>query len=124
MAVKRTRESEEMYLEAILLLQGEHPNVRAVDVRAELGLAKSSVSRGVNLLEKKGYIHIDRETGNLSFTDAGIKKAESIYERHQTLTKVLMKVGATPKLAEENACRMEHVVTDEMMEVFRNYIKE
>ena len=124
MAVKRTRESEEMYLEAILLLHGEHPNVRAVDVRAELGLAKSSVSRGVNLLEKKGYIHIDRETGNLSFTDAGRKKAEDIYERHQTLTKVLMKVGATPKLAEENACRMEHVVTDEMMEVFRNYVKE
>ena len=124
MAVKRTRESEEMYLEAILLLHGEHPNVRAVDVRAELGLAKSSVSRGVNLLEKQGYIHIDRETGNLSFTDAGRKKAEDIYERHQTLTKVLMKVGATPKLAEESACRMEHVVTDEMMEVFRNYIKE
>ena len=95
-----------------------------MDVRDELCLAKSSVSRGVNLLEKKGYIHIARETGNLSFTDAGRKKAEGIYERHQTLTKVLMKVGATPKLAEENACRMEHVVSDEMMEVFRNYIKE
>ena len=73
---------------------------------------------------KKGYIHIDRETGNLSFTDAGRKKAEGIYERHQTLTKALMKLGAKPGLAEENACRMEHVVTDEMMEVFRNYIKE
>ena len=124
MAIKRTRESEEMYLEAILLLHGEHPNVRAVDVRAELGLAKSSVSRGVNLLEKKGFIRIDRETGNLSFTDVGRKKAEGIYERHQTLTKVLMKVGANPELAEENACRMEHVVSDEMMRVFRNYIKE
>ncbi len=124
MAVKRTRESEEMYLEAILLLHGEHPNVRAVDVRAELGLAKSSVSRGVNLLEKKGYIRIDRETGNLSFTDAGRKKAEKIYERHRTLTKALMKLGANLELAEENACRMEHVVSDEMMEVFRNYIKE
>ena len=124
MAVKRTRESEEMYLEAILLLHGEHPNVRAVDVRAELGLAKSSVSRGVNLLEKKGYIHIDRDTGNLSFTDAGRKKAEKIYERHRTLTKALMKLGANLELAEENACRMEHVVSDEMMEVFRNYIKE
>ena len=124
MAVKRTRESEEMYLEAILLLHGEHPNVRAVDVRAELGLAKSSVSRGVNLLEKKGYIRIDRETGNLSFTDAGRKKAEGIYERHQTLTKVLMKEGANLELAEENACRKEDIVSDEMMEVFRNYIKE
>ena len=100
------------------------PNVRAVDVRDELGLAKSSVSRGVNLLEKKGYIHIDRETGNLSFTDAGRKKAEGIYERHQTLTKAFMKLGAKSELAEENACRIEHVVSDEMMEVFRNYIKE
>ena len=124
MAIKRTRESEEMYLEAILLLHGEHPNVRAVDVRAELGLAKSSVSRGVNLLEKKGYIHIDRETGNLTFTDSGRKKAESIYERHQTLTKALIKIGANPELAEENACRIEHVVSDEMMEAFRNYIKD
>ena len=61
MAIKRTRESEEMYLETILLLHKGQPNVRAVDVRDELGLAKSSVSRGVNLLEKKGYIHIDRE---------------------------------------------------------------
>ena len=112
MAIKRTRESEEMYLETILLLHKGQPNVRAVDVRDELGLAKSSVSRGVNLLEKKGY------------TDAGRKKAEGIYERHQTLTKALTKLGAKPGLAEENACRMEHVVTDEMMEVFRNYIKE
>ena len=123
MAIKRRRESEEMYLETILLLHKGQPNVRAVDVRDELGLAKSSVSRGVNLLEKKGYIHIDRETGNLSFTDAGRKKAEGIYERHQTLTKALMKLGANPELAEGNACRMEHVVSDEMMEVFRSYIK-
>ena len=113
-----------MYLETILLLHQGKPNVRAVDVCDELGYVKSSVSRGVNLLEKKGYIHIDRDTGNLTFTDSGRKKAESIYERHQTLTKALIKIGANPELAEENACRIEHVVSDEMMEVFRNYIKE
>ena len=124
MAIKRTRESEEMYLETILLLHQGKPNVRAVDVCDELGYVKSSVSRGVNLLEKKGYIHIDRETGNLTFTDSGRKKAESIYERHQTLTKALIKIGANSELAEENACRIEHVVSDEMMEVFRNYIKD
>ena len=78
MAVKRTRESEEMYLETILLLHRKKANVRAVDVCDELGLAKSSVSRGVNLLEKKGYIHIDRETGNLSFTEKKKKKAYAI----------------------------------------------
>ena len=96
--------------------------MRAVDVKDELGLAKSSVSRGANLLEKKGFIHIDRETGNLSFTDAGRKKAEGIYERHQTLTKALMKLGANLELAEENACRIEHVVSDEMMRVFRDFV--
>lgn len=123
MAIKRTRESEEMYLETIFLLHKGQPNVRAVDVCEELGYVKSSVSRGVNLLEKKGYIRIDRETGNLTFTDAGRKKAEGIYERHQTLTKALIRLGADPGLAEENACRIEHVVSDEMMDVFRNFIE-
>ena len=123
MAIRRTRESEEMYLETILLLHRDRPSVRAVDVCEELGYVKSSVSRGVNLLEKKGYIRIDRETGNLTFTDAGRKKAEGIYERHQTLTKALIRLGADPGLAEENACRIEHVVSDDMMDVFRNFIE-
>ena len=77
MAIKRTRESEEMYLETILLLHREHANVRAVDVGEELGYAKSSVSRGVNLLKDKGYIEIDPATGNITFTEAGKKKAEA-----------------------------------------------
>ena len=124
MAVKRTRESEEMYLETILLLHRKKANVRAVDVCDELGYVKSSVSRGVNLLKKKGYIAIDAATGDIEFTQTGREKAEGIYERHQTLTKALMKLGANPDLAEENACRIEHVVSDEMMSVFRNYIKE
>ena len=124
MAVKRTRESEEMYLETILLLHRAKANVRAVDVCDELGYVKSSVSRGVNLLKKKGYIAIDAATGDIEFTQTGREKAEEIYERHQTLTKALMKLGANPDLAEENACRIEHVVSDEMMSVFRNYIKE
>ena len=124
MAVKRTRESEEMYLETILLLHRAKANVRAVDVCDALGYVKSSVSRGVNLLKKKGYIAIDAATGDIEFTQTGREKAEGIYERHQTLTKALMKLGANPDLAEENACRIEHVVSDEMMSVFRNYIKE
>ena len=66
------------------------------------------------------YIHIERKTGNLRFTYAGRKRAEDIYKQHQTFTRL----GAKPELAEENACRMEHVVSDEMMEAFRKYIKE
>lgn len=121
--MKRIRESEEMYLETILLLHRTKANVRAVDVCEELGYVKSSVSRGVNLLKNKGYITIDNATGDIEFTEEGRIRAESVYERHRTLTKAFTKLGASPELAEENACRIEHVVSDEMMEVFRNYIK-
>ena len=123
MAIKRTRESEEMYLETILLLHRGKPNVRAVDVGEELGYAKSSVSRGVNLLKDRGYIEIDHETGNITFTEAGKKKAEGIYERHSVLTKALMKMGAEEHIAEENACRIEHVVSEEMMQVLKKFIE-
>ena len=123
MAIKRTRESEEMYLETILLLHREHANVRAVDVGEELGYAKSSVSRGVNLLKDKGYIEIDPATGNINFTETGKKKAEGIYDRHRVLTAALIKMGAEEQVAEENACRIEHVVSEEMMEVFKNFIE-
>ena len=122
MAIKRTRESEEMYLETILLLHREHANVRAVDVGEELGYAKSSVSRGVNLLKDKGYIEIDPAKGNITFTEAGKKKAEGVYERHRVITKALIKLGAEEHVAEENACRIEHVVSDELMAVLENFI--
>ena len=123
MVVKRTRESEEMYLETILLLRRENPHVRAVDVCDALGYAKSSVSRGVNLLKNKGYIAIESATGDIEFTESGRKKAEGIYERHKILTMVLCKIGAQKELAEENACRIEHIVSDEMMTVFKKFIE-
>ena len=96
--------------------------MRAVDVGEELGYVKSSVSRGVNLLKAKGYINIDRVTGNITFTEAGRAKAEGVYNRHRILTAVLVKLGANRELAEENACRIEHVVSEEMMEIFKNFI--
>lgn len=122
--MKRIRESEEMYLETILLLHRTKAYVRAVDVCDELGYVKSSVSRGVNLLKKKGYITVDAATGDIEFTEAGRKKAEDVYDRHQTLTKVLTKIGADAGMAEENACRIEHVVSDEMMEVFKKFAED
>ena len=82
----RTRESEEMYLETILLIKGKKANVRSVDIVEELGYAKSSVSRGVNLLVKKGYITLDHVTGDIEFTEKGKSKARNIYERHLILT--------------------------------------
>ena len=121
---KWIRESEEMYLETILRLQQRKAGVRSVDVAEELGYVKSSVSRGVNLLKKKGYILIDGETGAITFTEVGRKRAENVYGRHRVLTAALMKLGAEQRLAEENACRIEHVVSEEMMEIFRKFVEE
>lgn len=102
MRMNRIRESEEMYLETILLLRKRSANVHSIDVADELGYVKSSVSRGVNLLKDKGYITID-PSGLIEFTAEGKKKAEGIYERHTVLTKALTKLGADPETAENDA---------------------
>jgi len=116
----KTHESEEMYLETILLLKQRMPNVRSVDIVEELNYAKSSVSRAVNLLQKKGYLTVDG-AGGLNLTPEGDKKARGVYERHRTITKLLMHVGAERELAEENACRIEHVISEEMFEILKDY---
>lgn len=118
----RYRESEEMYLETILLLQKRKGNVRSVDIVRELNYAKSSVSRAVNLLVKNGYIIMNDEDG-IVLTESGLEKATYIYERHNILTEVLVKIGAGEDLAEENACRIEHVITDELFEVLKKFVK-
>lgn len=115
----RTRESEEMYLETILLLKKKKGNVRSVDVVEELGYAKSSVSRAVNLLIQKGYVNMDRN-GDLTLTASGEEKASSVFERHYYITRALIKMGADAALAEANACRIEHVVSDDMFELIKN----
>lgn len=120
----RTRESEEMYLETILLLKQKSTNVHSVDVVGELNYAKSSVSRGMNLLVKNGYITMDRVTGVIEFTEKGRKKANNIYERHHVLTKALEKIGASAEMAEENACRIEHVISEEMFEIIKKFVNE
>ena len=117
----RTHESQEMYLETILLLRMRKSNVRSVDIVEELGYAKSSVSRAVNLLQDGGVIRID-ENGDITLTAQGQKKAEDVYEKHRVFTDAFIKMGAPAKLAEENACRIEHVVSEEMMDVFKKFI--
>lgn len=110
------RESEEMYLETILLLGRTKAEVHAIDVSAELGYAKSSVSRAMGLLQQKGYITI-AHTGQIKLTEEGQKKAKGIYRRHRVITELLIMTGAERELAEENACRIEHVITDELFDV-------
>ncbi len=124
MSVRRIRESEEMYLETILLLHRERANVRAVDVCEQLDFVKSSVSRGVHLLQKKGYIEIDPATGNITFTEAGRRKAEGVYERHLVIKQVLLRLGAGEETAETDACRIEHVISDDLLGVFKRYLSK
>ena len=116
----KTHESKEMYLETILLLRMRKANVRSVDVVEELGYAKSSVSRAVNLLQKGGYITID-ENGDILLTASGQKKAEDVYEKHRVLTDAFMKMGADASVAEEDACRVEHVISDELFAAIKSY---
>ncbi len=117
-------ESQEMYLKTIFLLKDRLPAVRSVDVVEELGYAKSSVSRGVNLLAKNGMITIDRSSGEISFTKEGKKKAENIYQRHQVLTTIFMKIGASKETAEKNSCRVEHVITEDLFAVLKKFAAE
>ena len=114
----KIRESEEMYLETILLLRNRSNHVRSIDIAEELGYSRPSVSRAVNLLLKKEYIAIGAG-GEITLTQAGEDRANRIYERHEVITAVLMKLGADADLAEDNACRIEHVISDELFEVLK-----
>ncbi len=120
---RSNRESEEMYLETILLLRKNNANVRSVDIMNELGLAKSNISRGLHHLINKGYITM-AETGIIEFTAEGRKRAERVYERHQILTAAIKKLGGSDELAEQDGCRIEHVVSDELMELLKKFIAE
>ncbi len=117
----KTHESEEMYLETILVLTQGQASVHAIDIAGELGYAKSSVSRAVGLLRKKGYIEIN-QFDEITLTPSGLKKANDIYERHSVITKLLMGMGADAKLAEENACRIEHVITPDLFDIMKLYL--
>lgn len=119
----RTHESEEMYLETILLLSEQRGTVRSVDIVGQLDYAKSSVSRAVNLLKSKGYIEID-ENGDISLTAEGRRKAEETYEKHRVFTEMFVKFGADRTLAEENACRVEHVISDDLFEIVKKYFND
>ena len=108
----RLQESGEMYLETILVLSQRQRYVRSIDVADYMGYSKPSVSRAVSLLKQGEYITVDRE-GFLYLTDAGREVAEKIYERHTVLTQLLISIGIDPETAEEDACRVEHDISDE-----------
>lgn len=116
-------ESREMYLETILVLNKESDYVRSVDIANELDYSKPSVSRAVKNLSKDGSIKVF-DNGKIVLTKEGLKEAEAIYEKHKTLTKIFIEVlGLDAELAEKDACRVEHVISDETFEALKKLLK-
>lgn len=109
---KKYNESEEDYLETILLLSHSLPVVRAVDIATEMDFKKSSVSVAMKNLREKGHITVTG-SGYIYLTETGRAIAEKIYERHHVLTQYLISLGVSNKLAEEDACKMEHIISEE-----------
>ena len=107
----RLQESGEMYLETILILSQRMENVRAIDIGEEMGYSKPSVSRALKILKENSYINVDKN-GYITLSKTGREIAEKIYERHQVLSEILIKLGIDPEIAIEDACRMEHVISD------------
>lgn len=117
-------ESRENYLEAIFLLKQELGQVRSIDIARKLNYSKPSVSRAVGILKKGGYILVDTK-GYISLTSEGLKKAESIYERHRTLTSLFMQIAGVPEhVAEEDACRCEHVLSAQTFQGIKMFLNE
>ena len=117
------QESGEMYLETIYVLSQQSGSVRSIDVAEEMGYSKPSVSRAVGLLKKDGLLLMD-ETGSLKLTEAGEEKAKRIYERHTVLSRLLMNLGVDEATATEDACRIEHYISDRSFEAIKAHMRQ
>ena len=111
----KIQESAENYLEAILIIHNRQGNVRSIDIANELGFSKPSVSVAMKNLRTNGYIEVDKE-GFITLLDKGREIADKIYERHTLLSAWLVRMGVSPEVAAEDACRIEHVISAETCE--------
>ncbi|MGI6337072.1 MAG: metal-dependent transcriptional regulator [Eubacteriales bacterium] len=116
-------ESGEMYLEAIYILSQKSSAVRSIDIGEYMGYSKPSVSRAVRLLKKRGLIDSDKD-GFIVLTEEGKKQAMRIYERHTLLTKLLITIGVDEETAAEDACRVEHYISDKTFEAIKAHVKK
>lgn len=117
----RLQESGEMYLETILILSQKSPNVRSIDVAEHMNFSKPSISRAMGLLRSGGYIETDK-SGFITLTESGREIAEKIYARHQVLTETLILLGVDPVTAAEDACKMEHDISDTTFAAFQAHL--
>lgn len=117
------QESGEMYLESIYVLSQKSAQVRSVDVGEYLGYSKPSVSRAVGLLKSGGYLLMDKD-GSLSLTATGLEIAKKIYERHTLITQLLVRLGVSPEIAANDACKIEHAISDESFDAIKAYVEK
>ena len=116
-------ESGEMYLETILILKNRYGYVRAIDIAHEMNFSKPSVSRAIALLKDDGYVENDPH-GMILLTDKGLAIAEKIYDRHKTLTKYFVWLGVSEENAENDACRIEHIISQETFDKIKAQLPE
>ena len=114
------QESGEMYLETIYILSQKNGVVRSVDVGEFMGYSKPSVSRAVGILKKDGYVVMERD-GSLCLTQTGLAIARKIYDRHTTLTALLLRLGVSEQAAREDACKMEHIISEETYDALKRH---
>ena len=117
------QESGEMYLETIFILSEKIKDVRSIDVCEYMGFSKPSVSRAIGLLKNGGYVSVD-EDGYLSLTDVGLEVSEKMYERHMLLTRLLVSLGVDEQTASNDACRIEHHISDASFEAIRKFVEK
>lgn len=116
-------ESAEMYLETIYQLSLKNPTVRSIDVADHMGYSRPSVSRGVGLLKQGGYLLMDND-GFLTLTESGLAIARKIYERHTVIAGALMALGVDEETASEDACKIEHVISDKAFAAIKKHIRK
>ena len=114
-------ESGQMYLETILVLSKTMPTVRAIDIVEHMGYSKPSVSRAMGLLKNGGFIHVN-EDGHITLTHMGREVAETIFDRHNVLTRALVLLGVDDETASEDACKIEHAISDRSVEAIKKYL--
>lgn len=119
----KTNESLENYLETILILSNTLPEVRSIDIATELNFKKSSVSVAMKNLREKNYITVTKE-GFIKLTDSGGYLAEKVYEKHTFLSNLLESFGVSPDIASQDACRIEHVISNESFEAIKKYFNK
>ena len=117
------KESIEDYLEKILMLKKEQDLVRAIDIASFMSFSKASVSVALKKLKSYGYVTVDDKSGNIELTEEGKRIAEATYERHLIISRALMDLGVSEKVAYEDACAMEHIISEETFNALKKRYK-